>query len=115
MLNKVSLFAFPFGLLGLLLVRSRPSFISSFRSISVAPLLRERWVVTFSLHGTNLVRVLLLTWTCSSPIEFRYDSVSNLSVIYCSMGGFPLQIDGRNMIPLRGQSPQEQHPQNVTI
>ena len=58
--------------------------------------------------------MLLLTWTCSSLIEFRYDSVSNFSVVYLRMGGFALQIDGRNMIPLGGQSPQEQHSQNVT-
>ena len=71
-------------------------------------------MVTFSLHGTNFVRVLSLTWTCSSSIEFRYDSISNLSVVDICMDSFALQVYRRNMVPLGGQSPQEQHSQNVT-
>ena len=71
-------------------------------------------MVTFSLHGTDLVRVLLLTWTCSSPIEFCNDCVLNLSVVDICMGSFALQVYRCNMIPLGGQSPQEQHSQNVT-
>ena len=72
-------------------------------------------MVTFSLHGTNFVRVLLLTWTCSSLIKFRYDSDLNFSVIDCCMSSFALQVYHCNMIPLGGQSPQEQHTQDVTI
>ena len=71
-------------------------------------------MVTFSLHGTNFVRVLLLTWICSSLIEFRNDCVSNLSVVDICMGSFAPQVYCCNMIPLGGQSPQEQHSQNVT-
>ena len=71
-------------------------------------------VVTFSLHGTNFVCVLLLTWICPGPIEFCYDSVSNFSVVDICMGCLALQVYHCNMIPLGGQSPQEQHSQNVT-
>ena len=70
-------------------------------------------MVTFPLHGTNLVHVLLLTWTCSSSIKFRYNSVLNFSVANICMGGFPLQIYCCNMIPLGRQSSQEQHSQHV--
>ena len=71
-------------------------------------------MVTFSLHGTDLVHVLLVSWTCSSLIEFRNDCVSNLSVVDICMGCLALQVYHCNMIPLGGQSPQEQHSQNVT-
>ena len=71
-------------------------------------------MVTFSLHGTNLVHVLLLTWTCSSPIKLHNNCISNFSVVNICMGSFALQVYRRNMVPLGGQSPQEQHSQNVT-
>ena len=71
-------------------------------------------MVTFSLYSTYFMRMLLLSSDSASPIVLCYDSISDFSVIYCIMGGFPLQKDGHNMIPLGGQSPQEQHSQNVT-
>ena len=71
-------------------------------------------MVTFLLHGINFVRVLLLTWTCSSSIKFRNDCVSNLSVVDICMGSFALQVYRCNVVPLGGKSPQEQHTQNVT-
>ena len=67
----------------------------------------------FSLQHL-FMRMLLGTSNSACPVILRNDCVSDFSVIYCSMGSFPLQIDGCNMIPLGGQSPQEQHSQNVT-
>ena len=71
-------------------------------------------MVTFSLHSTNLVRVLLLSSDSASPVILHNNCVSDFSVVYLCMGSFALQIDGSNMIPLGGQGPQEQHSQNVT-
>ena len=71
-------------------------------------------MVTFSLHSTNLVHMLLLSTKSASPVILCNDCVSDFSVIYLCMGSFALQIDHCNMIPLGGQSPQEQHSQNVT-
>ena len=114
MLDKVSLFALSLGLLGLLLVRRCPSFIPSFRSVRVVPLLGERRMVTFSLYSAYFMHVLLQSSNSASPVILCYNSISDFSIIYCSMGRFPLQIDGCNMVPLGGQSPQEQHSQDVT-
>ena len=97
----------------LLLVRGSPSFIPSFRSVRIVPLLGERRMVTFSLHGTYLVRMLRLSADSASPVILCNDCISDFSVIDLCMVSFTLQIDPSNMIPLGGQSPQEQHSQNV--
>ena len=114
MLNKVSLFALFLGLLGLLLVRRCPSFIPSFRSVRIVPLLGERRMITFSLHGTNFVCMLQLSTNSASSVILCNDCISDFSVVNCCMCSFALQIYRCNMIPFGGQSPQEQHSQNVT-
>ena len=56
------------------------------------------------------ISMLLLTWICSSSVEFRNDCVSNLSVVNCCMGSFALQVYHHNMVPLGGQSPKSNIP-----
>ena len=114
MLNKVCLFTLYLGLFWFLLVRRIPSFIPSFRSVIIGPFLGERRMVTFSLYSANFMRVLLLSSDRASPVILCYDSISDLSVVNICMGSFALQVYCCNMIPLGGQSPQEQHPQNIT-
>ena len=114
MLNKVSLFAFSLGLLGLLLARRCSSFIPSFRSVIIVPLLGESGMVTLFLYCANFMHVLLLSSDRASSVILCYNNISDFSVINICMGSFALQIDCSNMIPLEGQSLQEQHSQNVT-
>ena len=71
-------------------------------------------MVTFSLYSTNFVCMLLLSSDRASPIVLCYDSIWDFSVVNSCMGGFALQVYCCNMIPFRGQSPQEQHSQYVT-
>ena len=70
-------------------------------------------MVTFSLHGTYFVRVLRLSADSASSVILCNDCISDFSVINLCMVSFTLQIDPSNMIPLGGQSPQEQHSQDV--
>ena len=58
--------------------------------------------------------VLLLSSDSASSVVLCYNSISDFSVVDICMGSLALQINCGNMIPLGGQSPQEQHSQNVT-